>query len=241
MNDKAREARVEGMESDAGKRPIAAAWANFSKLEETSATIEALTDASRLIALKPGAILIEQGTKPNTVYLVLDGLLKAVRYTANGHEIWLSDARPGEMLGEISAFAGMERTSSVVAAEEASVICLPKAVFLESIDAHPSLHLAVTRLLARRLAATSAQMSELVAMPVSGRLHSELLRMGTIDNQDSEKVIIRPALTVSALGQRIHATREATSRALAQLEKRGLVRRSPDAWIVILPDFGSAG
>jgi CRP-like cAMP-binding protein len=108
--------------------------------------------------------------------------------------------------------------------------------FLSTAAQHAELAVALARLLARRLGATSTQVADLVALSVPHRLLGELMRLGAQTSDDSELFFIPTPPTVSALGQRIHATREATSRALGELETRGLVRRVDDGWMVLIPN-----
>jgi CRP-like cAMP-binding protein len=218
-------------------KTISESWAEFCQLETIHIAVQKLAEASRKTELSPNEILIEQGSNSDAVYLVVSGRLKIVLYTENGHEIWLSDAEAGDMLGEISALADVERTSSIVSVDTSVVLSVQKFVFLSIAEEYGAVSMAVGRLLAQRLAATSAQMSELVAMPVAARLHAELIRIGSKDERDDERFEVHEPTSVSELGQRIHATREATSRALTQLERRGLVHRGTDLLTVILPKF----
>ncbi len=211
----------------------ARAWAKFCQSGEEDSNASQLAGSSKILDFAEGTNLIEQADTAKSVYLLLDGTVSIIRFTENGHNIWLAKAHPGELVGEISVLAGMETTSYVVADGDVKVVSVPRMVFEDSMRNDPGLAFAVAQMLAKRLAETSSQLSELIALPVVLRLHAELVRIGRPADDDAEKFIVSPSPSVSALGARIHATREAASRALSLLEKRKLVTRATGAWTVI--------
>jgi CRP-like cAMP-binding protein len=210
-------------------------WSLFTCLSSEHAAIQALSRASQMRQLDNGAALVKEGDEDDAVFIVASGGLKTVRHTDNGHEVWYSDVRPGDVIGEITALTGAARTSSIIARQATSVFAVDRQTFLQIATAYPEFALAIARLLARRLQMTSQRMADLVALSVANRLHSELARIGEPSATDREAFLIESPPTVSALGQRIHATREATSRALKELEDRGLVERIPRGWMVVVP------
>ena len=211
----------------------ARAWADFCQNDKDCPNVRQLAVGSRLVEFAAGTNLIEQADTAKSVYLLLDGCVSIIRFTENGHNIWLANAHIGELVGEISVLARMETTSQVVADGQVSVLSIARGLFEECVRNDPALAFALSRMLARRLAETSSQLSELIALPVVLRLHAELVRIGQPANEDAEQYIVSPAPSVSTLGARIHATREAASRALGLLERRKLVARQADAWTVI--------
>lgn len=208
-------------------------WASFSGLLPAHAAIEELARASQLKRLAPGATLLTEAAEDTKVFLVASGTLRAVRHTDGGHEIWYADVRPGEVIGEIAVLTKGRRTSSVVAKEEAQVFAVEGADFLAAMR-HADFATAVACMLADRLQTTSKRMADRVALSVPNRLHRELALLGTQSKTDPEIFHVSPQVVVE-LAQRIHATREATSRALTELENRNLLKREDDVWTVVVP------
>jgi CRP-like cAMP-binding protein len=222
--------------TDATKSGLAArCWARFCGLGAAHQAVAALVAASQMKRLNPGKLLVEEGDQDDTLYLVVSGTLRTVRHTENGHEIWFSDIGAGEIVGEIAALTGASRTSSCVAKGDVGVLAIERDAFISAGEQHPEVGMALARMLAKRLGATSTQVADLVALSVPNRLLGELMRMGTQTKDDSELFLIASPPTVAALGQRIHATREATSRALGVLQNRGLVRRVDNGLVVLIP------
>ncbi|MEM9668198.1 MAG: Crp/Fnr family transcriptional regulator [Pseudomonadota bacterium] len=216
-------------------RQIQAAWTQFSGRDIDDPIIEQLAGRSRQIQLPLGDTLLHQDDVANNVFLIAQGELRAVKYTSNGHEIWLSDLSAGDLVGELAVLANIKRTSSLIASSPSTVLSLTAAEFEHLLMRDGALGLSLARQLAKRLEATSGQLVDLLGMPVTIRLHAELVRSAEPDPADEELNIISSAPSVSVLGQRIHASREATSRALSSLERRGLVHRQKARWTVISP------
>ena len=215
-------------------------WSHFSGLPRDHAAVQALVKSSQPRGLAPADVLVNETEEDGTVFLVISGLLRAVRYTANGHEVWHADVKPGDVAGDMAALTGGRRTSSVVASDACVVLAISPEAFLSVAALHADFALALARMLASRLQVTSTRLAELASLSVSTRLHSELAAMGAPTLRDEEAFEIETPPRVLALSQRIYATREATSRALADLEQRGLLIRSRSAWTVIVAaEFGA--
>ena len=217
------------------RQTAGAAWSKFCNITIDDPSIHALAEASTLLRLENGEALINQGDQPDTVFLILSGHLKVVKYSKSGHEVWLASISSDDLVGEIGALTGGERTSTIVATSDCQMLALPSHQFQMILSEYSILSSSIAVLLANRLQNTTEQLSELVAMPVTARLHAELLRVAEVSVLDAELLEIPPETTVSSLAERIHATREATSRAMSALEKRGLVSRRSVPWTVLLP------
>ncbi len=211
-------------------------WSEFAHLPLDHAAIEALAASSQPMGLAPGEVLVSEGDDDETVFLVASGTLRTVRHTGNGHEIWYADVRPGDLTGDMAALTGGARTSTVVAKSASNVFAIKRDAFLGIAHRHADFAVAIARMLAFRLQTTSNHLAQLVSLPVSTRLHGELAGLATPIPHDEEAFNIEPPPKVLALSQRIHATREATSRALSDLEQRGMLIRGKTAWTVIVPN-----
>lgn len=210
-------------------------WVKFTGLAARHPAITALMRVSQIRRLERGALLVTEGQPDASVYLLLSGSLRTLRYLSNGQEVWLTDAAPGELIGEMAALTGEARTSSVIARSAAILVAVDQAAFISVGSEHGAVTLAVSRLLARRLANTSRQMTDIIALTVVGRLRRELLRLGRPSDRKGELVRIDKPPSVSALAQRIHTNRETASRALSEIEERGWMLREGDTWIIPMP------
>jgi CRP/FNR family transcriptional regulator, cyclic AMP receptor protein len=213
------------------------AWAMFCGVPEDNAAAMELADACHFKTYSNSETMIRQDEPDKDVYLILQGRLRAVKYSRNGHEIWLSNIEPGELVGELGCLNGGNRTSSVIVESDSSALAISSQRFLSLMDLYPELSLAISRLLAKRLSLTSDKLTELTALPVSIRLHQELQRSGIPDPEDSELTIVASPPTISELARRIHTSRETASRAFGSLEHQGLLKRTNGEVLVINPNF----
>lgn len=208
------------------------AWAAFVAAGDNHPAARMLGEASAVRALQKDAVLLHESNSDDGIFLVGSGSLRSVRNTADGQEIWLTDHLVGELIGEIAALTGQSRTSSITALGPSVVFAVTRADFLAVCTMHGVVGLALARLLATRLSRTSTQVAELVAMSVQHRLHQELIRLSNPGENGRAVIPQQLAPSITELGQRIHATREATSRALRDLEARGMIARSGEAWVL---------
>jgi CRP/FNR family cyclic AMP-dependent transcriptional regulator len=212
-------------------------WAKFTELTSGHPAVRSLANSSRPKRLRPGAVLVEEMDEDTDVFLVGSGELRTIRRLDDGQEVWLADAKAGELIGELAALTGQMRTSTVVAATDVQVFAIERAAFVSVAGEHGEVGLAIARLLARRLVQTSGHMADLFGRTVAYRVHRELVRLGAPSQVPGELVRLAAPPTITDLRQRVHASREATSRAMSELRERGLVVKKDGLWIVMsLPD-----
>lgn len=210
-------------------------WATAMNVSVASPSIKILARQSRERRFDAGHSLIHQGDTTSSVFLVLEGDLKVVWYTKNGHEIWLSDLRTGNLAGETAALFEAPRSSSVVPRTNVRLAEISREGFHAAFSASSVFAHRVAEILAKRVQATSQQVVGLVGLPLASRLHVELQRLGRPDEDDEECIVLLSPPTVSMLAEQIHASREATSRAMSTLLKRGLISRQKNAMQIIVP------
>lgn len=210
-------------------------WADFIGVTPGDSLAHSLAEVSTAIELKPDERLVLDRDPAGPVFLLTKGVLKVVKQSQNGHEIWLADFAAPAIVGELSAILGAPRTSDVIADSKVSVLSVPHQFFAEAARKHVKLSNALNMELARRVRATSEKLAELYSVSVMGRLHFELVRIGDADPNDDEVYRIAGMINVSEMAARIHATRESTSRALSRLKHMGIVRTENGRMRVIAP------
>lgn len=214
---------------------VPAGWARLLDLDIASETVQRMSARSQLRRFADGETMIGQEDAATDVLLMLSGSARVERLTENGHHIWLSDLPAGNLVGDMAQLIGTARTSAVVASGPVSAARMDGRVFEQFLKEDVIVAYAMTRLLARRLKSASDLLVDQISMDVQGRLYALLVRLGRPVEGDSEALEIRPDPMVNDLAERIHATREATSRALRVLRERGLVIQNGDHWKIIQP------
>lgn len=171
-----------------------------------------------------GHTIVSQADDNNEVFFILSGTVRVTFHAETGKDVQFRDLQAGEMFGELSAIDGRPRSAEVVALSEVFLATAPAETFLEVVTAHP----AIARRLFVRLAALIRSLSDRVVefstLGVVNRIHGELLRLarehGVVDNAAR----VAPAPTHADIAARVSTRREAVSREIAGLARRGIVR-----------------
>lgn len=195
----------------------------------------ALQRASELLQVADGEPVISQDATDDSVYLLLDGEMRVGVLARSGQDVWVSYLEPGAMFGEMAALTGDPRTTEITASKDSVVARITGEEFLALIEAHGQIGLALSRMLAARMHATTRRMFELSALSTTGRIYAELLRMSH-SSDDGRTRIISPIPSFKEIGDRVAAARETVSRTVSRLAERGLIQRGDDHIELIDPE-----
>lgn len=184
----------------------------------------ALLQLGRRRRFRRGAVLFREGERSDGVFLVLEGRVKVSYFTDAGREIVLSVRGPGDLLGELSTLDGEPRSASGIAMGTVEAVLVPAEAFLAFLEAHPRVSLALLRMLSRRLREATRRRIEYGAYDTLGRVARrlvELAREGTLPAGTEIEIPLR--LSQEELAGWVGASREAVSKALRVLRRRGWV------------------
>lgn len=180
--------------------------------------------------VKRGQILIAEGSPSDDVFYIVKGKVQVSVLSIGGWETIFRDMSSGELVGELAAIDGEERSASVVALEDSVLATLSAAQFRRFLSEVPKAGYWMARQLTERVRNLSARAFEMATLPVSGRLIAELLRLpGEVD---CDRRAIAELPTHAELAARIGTHRETVTRELRALVKRGLIRQEGRALLV---------
>ncbi|NJP92765.1 Crp/Fnr family transcriptional regulator [Nonomuraea sp. FMUSA5-5] len=203
--------------------PVAAVLAEiplFRVLGESGIRSTARAGVAR--RYRSGQIIFHQGDPGESLYVLLDGLVKVVFTTEHGDEIVLNMLRRGDTFGEMALLDGSPRSASIVTVRPSWVFALPRARLLELMREHPGLADEFLRLLGRMVRRLTGQAADLAFLDLGGRLAKLLLELAGKHGQSGD-VVDLPGLTQSDLAALIGASRPAVNRALQSLVSRNLI------------------
>src|SRR4051812_3782090 len=66
----------------------------------------------------PGQVIIREGEEGDLFHVITDGSVQFISFDAEGSELVLDEAGPGQYFGELSMLTGMPRTMRVRAKDE---------------------------------------------------------------------------------------------------------------------------
>jgi CRP/FNR family cyclic AMP-dependent transcriptional regulator len=181
-------------------------------------------------------IIVAEGDLTDSLYIVLEGRVKAYVSDEHGHEVVLSTQGPGEYFGEMVLDEG-PRSASIVTLEPSRFLVVSKSDFRAFVAANPAFAVSLIEKLIHRVRILTANVKSLALMDVYGRVARLLLEMS--DEQEG-KLVIQERLTQQEIANRVGASREMVSRILKDLTVGGylaiersrmvLNRRPPAHW-----------
>ncbi|MEO8114892.1 MAG: Crp/Fnr family transcriptional regulator [Phenylobacterium sp.] len=200
----------------------------FACSAEVAATIARRAADRRYPA---GAAILRQGDASGETFLLVLGRAHALLYGRDGQMVLLREFAPGDIFGAILDLAPAPEEADVMAVGEARAAAFLALEFVALVEAHSCMGLAVSRMLLKQLRAATGKLAARATLSAQGRVYAELLRLARLGDGRT----LRPAPVLAALAVRVHTTRETASRAVAILERRGVVRRDGEALVIVAP------
>jgi CRP-like cAMP-binding protein len=174
-----------------------------------------------------GSVILHAGDDAACVLIVLEGRVKVGRPGSDGRESVLAFLGPGDLVGDLGALDGRERSSSVAALEPVETLALSGGEFRQLVKARPGIAQVVLNVLAERLRTADRERADFGSYDVTGRVARRLLDLcDGYGTETSGGVEIALPLTQEDLAGWTGASREAVSKALAVLRQLGWVETS---------------
>ncbi len=170
-------------------------------------------------------ILVGEGEPCEGLFIIQSGTIKIFKMAENGREQVLVIERAGSTVGELSVFDGGTFPASALAAEDSTLLFLPKREFLELCQRNSEVAFAVIRSLAWRFRYLTSLVEELSLKEVSHRLarflRDRALNMGVRTRRGIEFPLEE---TNQEIGAEIGTVRDLVSRNLRRFVDRGIIR-----------------
>jgi CRP/FNR family cyclic AMP-dependent transcriptional regulator len=193
--------------------------------------IEALAEMGVQRRYRRGALLIQEGELGDTLYIVLQGRLRAFLGDNSGKELTLGIYGPLEYVGEMSLDGG-PRSANVEALETSLCAVVTRDILLAYIAAQPEFALELMGRLIRRARLATESARSVALIDVYGRLVRLLNQMACEADAHGERVL-RERITHQAMAQHLACSREMVSRLMRDLETGGYVEVR-ERWIWLL-------
>jgi len=173
-------------------------------------------------AYPKNTIIVSEGDKTDSLYIILEGRVKAFVSDGEGHDMVLSTQGPGEYFGEMVLDEG-PRSASIMTLEPARFLVVPKSDFREFVARNPAFALSLIEKLIGRARALTASVKSLALMDVYGRVARLLVELA---EDSGGQLGISQRLTQQEIASRIGASREMVSRILKDLSTGGYLTQS---------------
>jgi CRP-like cAMP-binding protein len=172
-----------------------------------------------------GALFQQQGDDGNGIWLIESGQVKVCRFGSDGDLTVFAVLGPGDIIGELSFFAGTPRQNDAVADGEVDAIWISAGLLNRLLASTPDLSLFLLQSLAKQLGTALNRLDEERNLSATARLARTLANLA---GSEGEKI----HCTQQELSDFVGVSRVTTSQILARFEDAGIIERGY-GWIGI--------
>lgn len=182
------------------------------------------------------AFLFHQGDPATVLYIPVQGRLKLVQVTAEGHEVILRYVGPGEMTGATAIFGETDYPASAQATEAAIVLGWDDATMTALLGRYPRLTINLLHLLSQRIQELQDRLREMSTERVERRIAHALLRLvAQLGKKAEHGVLIDLSLSRQDLANMAGTTLYTVSRVLARWEEDDLIESGRERILIKQP------
>ena len=191
----------------------------FAGLEES-----AIEEIARLLIdrrFPKDAVIFEDGSVGDYMYLILEGQVKITKMSDDGREKILEILEPGDFFGEMSLLDREPRSASVKTTRACLLLALSRQDFLDLLRQNPDVSMEMIRVLSRRVRETDEQIRGLLFERVESRTRRILLRMAKDPAPGDPRRVTTPPITHQQLADLVGTSRETITRVVKDLKDSG--------------------
>ena len=199
-------------------------------------TLRAIAESGVVRTFPRNTVLINEGDRGETLYVILSGRVKVFSSNEAGREFVIDFQGPGEYVGEMM-LDGEPRSASVTTVEQTTCAVVSRAQFRDFVLAHPDFAMHLIERLIRRVRVTTGNLKSLALSDVYGRL----VRLVNALAQDvGGRQIVPEKLTQQDIADRVGASRDMIGKLMKDLVAGGylaveertitVLRKLPTGW-----------
>jgi CRP/FNR family cyclic AMP-dependent transcriptional regulator len=163
------------------------------------------------------SILINEGEKADTFFIILSGRVKVFGSDATGNQVVYTTHGTGEYVGEMSLEDGV-RTASVMTIEKTTCAVVSGSHLRDFIAEHPDFALSLIHKLIRRAREATESVKNLALLDVYGRI---CVLLTSLADDENGVLRVREKLTQQDIADRVGSSREMVSRIFKDLVAGG--------------------
>jgi len=206
----------------------------FSEFDDCEA--DAILGLMREKSVAKGTVVFHQADPATGLYLILKGAVKLSRTWRDGRDVTVAVLREGNFFGELSLLDGQPRSATATAIQPTRLLLLDREHFHQQVLGRPRIVIKLLRELSKRLRAADQAIENLALGSVHDRLLHLLGHLGRRTPLRNDTAVIEHAPTHQELAEMVGSSRETVTRALATMEKVGIVALARGK-ITLLPGF----
>ncbi len=192
-----------------------------------------LAAAGDVHRFRKGTYLCHQGDDAPDVFFLVEGKVEMSSVNPHGTRVLHATLDSPQFFGELGVLGGIDRSTDAVTLTDSSVWSVDADDFVTFVTSEPGAARAVIRALAEQVTANQAFVDDLLFLDLKGRVAKRLLQLVTpsLDRLPDDGVVV-PAITHADLASLCGGSRENGTRILADLQRRGIVKRDEHRYVL---------
>ncbi len=196
----------------------------FSELDDD--TLIKLSQLGTLKSFDKDSIILSEQDAGSALFVMVSGKVKVARVSNDdkNKEVILTLLNPSDFFGEMALLDGLTRSATVTSMEDSKVFIIQRNDFLNLIQEHPEVSIALLQELTQRLRAAGMKIKALSLKDAEGKVATVLLQLADDIGRIKQGVVEIEKLPYQhELANMAGTSRETISRTLHSFAKKGLV------------------
>jgi CRP/FNR family transcriptional regulator/CRP/FNR family cyclic AMP-dependent transcriptional regulator len=185
---------------------------------------------------RKGTYICHQGDPSPEIYFLVQGRIEISSFSTTGTRVLHATVDSPQFLGELGVLGDLPRSADLLTLDDSDVWSAPGDAFIEFVTSQPAASQQLLSALARQIQEHQAFADDLLYLDLKGRVAKRLLQMGTPTLEDlPASGTSVPALTHADLASLCGGSRENVTRIITDLQRRGLVLRDGQRYVLKKP------
>lgn len=201
-----------------------------------ASALDAVVAAATVREVAAGGSFFRQGEAGAAFYVLLEGRVKVTQVTADGQQVVVRFAGPGEMLGCVALVSGSDYPGTAEVTESSRALRWDRTTSVALMERYPRLALNALAIQGGHLRMIQARCRELATERVERRIARAILRLARqAGRRVEEGVLIEFPLSRQDVAEITGTTLYTVSRTLSGWEKQGLVTLGRERVVIRAP------
>lgn len=194
----------------------------FSDLSEN--TLEQISKLGMRKSFTKDSVVLFEHETGSALFVIVQGKLKVSRVSDDGKEVILTILSESDFFGEMAILDGLTRSANVTAMEDSELFIIQRSEFLDLLQNHPEIAIALLQELTQRLRSADMKIKSLSLKDAEGKVATVILQLADdIGKIKQGTVEIEKLPFQHDLANMAGTSRETISRTLHSFAKKGMV------------------
>jgi len=212
-------------------RTIVQSFPLFSRLCEKD--LDSLLSCAVLRRVAQGDTVFKQGESAQSFFLLLNGRVKIMPVSMDGHQFIMRLVNPGEVFGFVKAILRSEYPATAQTATEVLLLGWTIDAWTNFVERHAHLNLNAMQIAGQRLGEAQLRIREMSTQFVKRRLANVVLRLAQqAGRNEGDGILIDFPISRKDIAEMTGTTLHNVSRILSSWEARGVVTNGREKLIV---------